>query len=175
MTFSNYNEQLPDDFSPSSRVWVYQSDREFRQDESVATHQVLLNFVSGWKSHGAPVKGFAQLFFNRFIVIMADESGVSVGGCSTDSSVQVIRDIGKRFEMDLFDRQQLAFVINENIQLISLSELEKAITENRISDSTLYFNNTVLIKQELEDRWIIPAGESWLSRRYQFQANQISQ
>lgn len=174
MTFSNYKEQLPDDFSPSSRVWVYQSDREFGQDEAVATDQALLDFVSGWKSHGAPVKGFAQLFFNRFIAIMADESGVSVGGCSTDSSVQVIREIGKRFEMDLLDRQQLAFVINDNIQPISLIELEKAILENRITESTLYFNNTVLTKQEFEDQWIMPVGESWLSRRYHFPANQIS-
>jgi len=170
MKFSNYKEQVPGDFSSSSRVWVYQSNRAFTDDEARATELVLNDFVNGWKSHGAPVKGYAKLFFNRFIIFMADESAVAVGGCSADSSVQVMRETGQRFDMDLFNRQLLAFVINDAIQLIALNELEKAIAENQVSDSTLYFNNTILTKQELEDRWLIPAGESWLAGRYNIPA-----
>jgi len=104
---------------------------------------------------------------------MADESAVPVGGCSTDSSVQVIREIGRRFDIDLFDRQRLAFLINGNIQLIALSDLETAIAENRVSESTPYFNNTVLTKQEMEERWIIPAGESWLAKRFSIPASPV--
>ena len=54
---------------------------------------LLENFVANWKSHGAKVKGYATVLYGQFILIMADETATTVGGCSTDSSVHVIKAI----------------------------------------------------------------------------------
>lgn len=127
---------------------------------------MLIEFSANWKSHGAPVKGFAQLLFGRFIILMADESATGVSGCSTDSSVHLIKDIEQKFNNNLFDRQSLAFIIKDKIEMLPLSQLKYAMENRFITPDTLYFNNTVSTKEQLEKEWIIPAGESWLRRRF---------
>jgi hypothetical protein len=161
----NYSGLLPEDFSPNSRVWIYQSNRLFSMGEALAIEDKLNEFVAGWNSHGDPVKGFATMFFGQFIILMADESATGVSGCSTDSSVRLIKDIEKTYNVNLFDRQLLAFVIKEKIQLLPLNQLNYAVQNGFISSETLYFNNTVLTKQELLDKWIIPVKESWLAKK----------
>jgi hypothetical protein len=161
----NYSGLLPEDFSPGSRVWIYQSNRLFSMGEALAIEDKLNEFVAGWNSHGDPVKGFATMFFGQFIILMADESATGVSGCSTDSSVRLIKDIEKTYNVNLFDRQLLAFVIKEKLQLLPLNQLNYAVQNGFISSETLYFNNTVLTKQELLDKWIIPVKESWLAKK----------
>jgi hypothetical protein len=161
----NYRNLLPEDFSPASRVWIYQSNRLFSLSEALTIEDKLNDFVAGWNSHGDPVKGFATLFFGQFIILMADESATGVSGCSTDSSVRLIKELERMFQVNLFDRQTLAFVVKEKVQLLPLNQLNYAVQNGFVSSETLYFNNTVLNKQELLDNWIIPVKESWLARK----------
>jgi hypothetical protein len=161
----NYRNLLPEDFSPASRVWIYQSNRLFSLSEALTIEDKLNDFVAGWNSHGDPVKGFATLFFGQFIILMADESATGVSGCSTDSSVRLIKELERMFQVNLFDRQTLAFVVKEKVQLLPLNQLNYAVQNGFVSSETLYFNNTVLNKQELVDNWIIPVKESWLARK----------
>lgn len=161
----NYTELLPKDFHPQSRVWIYQCSRLFSIPEALNVEVLLNNFVADWKSHGAPVKGYANLLFGQFIVVMADESNISVGGCSTDSSVRVIKEIEKIFDVNMFDRQSLAFIVKDKVQILPLSQLNYALENNFINQDTLYFNNIVLTKQELENNWLIPIKDSWLAKK----------
>lgn len=161
-------EHIPADFDDNSRVWIYQSSRLFTIQEALQIEEILENFVDNWKSHGADVKGYANLFYGQFIVLMADETTTGVSGCSTDSSVHIIKQIEKMFSVDMFNRQQLAFVVKDKIQLIPYNQLEYAVANNFIDGSTKYFNNTVLTKKELTEKWIIPAAESWLATRVNF-------
>ncbi|MEO7305950.1 MAG: hypothetical protein ABIR78_12740 [Ferruginibacter sp.] len=161
----NFKEHIPSGFNDSSRVWIYQSSRLFFISEALEMEDMLNEFVSNWNSHGAPVKGFANLFFGRFIVLMADETATGVSGCSTDSSVRLIKSIEEKFKVELFDRQTLAFVVKDKIQLLPLNQLDYAVDNNFIDGDTLYFNNTVLSKKEMVDKWIIPVKESWLAKR----------
>ncbi len=163
----NFAELLPETFHPSSRVWIYQSNRLFSLSEAFQIEEILNAFVSDWKSHGAPVKGFATLFFGQFIILMADESSISVGGCSTDSSVRLIKEIENGFKVSMFERTSLAFVIKEKVQLLPMSQLNYAIENGFIDANTLFFDNTVPDKQSLKDKWIIPAGSSWLGKKFQ--------
>src|SRR5688572_14119269 len=98
----DYRSLLPENFDPTSRVWIYQSSRLFFISEALEIEELLNDFVANWRSHGAVVKGYANLFFGQFIVLMADESEAGVSGCSTDSSVHLIKGIEQRFKVDLF-------------------------------------------------------------------------
>jgi hypothetical protein len=82
-----YKHLLPQDFNEDARVWIYQADRRFNDIEISDIEHQLSDFVSTWKSHGVPVKGYAGIFFSQFIVLMADEAATGVSGCSIDSSV----------------------------------------------------------------------------------------
>jgi hypothetical protein len=160
-----YRNLLPTDFAPASRVWIYQASRLFSLGEALALEEKLQSFTESWKSHGAPVKGAAFLFFGQFIVLLADETSVGVGGCSTDSSVRVLKEIEHEFNVNLFDRTQLAFVIKNKLQLLPLSQFNYALENGFLDLQTLYFNNTIGTKKELEENWIIPVEKSWLTRK----------
>lgn len=165
-----YKHLLPTSFSSSSKVWIYQSSRLFTMGEALHIEDILQHFTENWKSHGASVKGFATLFFGQFIILMADETEATVGGCSTDSSVRVIKEIEKLFNVSMFDRQSLAFIIKDKVQVLPLAQLQYA-AENRFIDAdTLYFNNLVSTKEELENNWLIPVKSSWLNKRLHFNA-----
>jgi len=162
-----YHHLLPSDFHPDSRVWIYQSDRAFNEKEEVEIDNLLKSFAENWKSHGAQVKAFGKLFFNQFIILIADETASGVSGCSTDSSVRLIKEIENKYNADLFNRQNLAFFNGENIIQISLSKLNEAVSNKQVNHETYYFNNVVLSKKELEEKWIIPLKNSWLSNKVQ--------
>lgn len=164
---------LDGSFHPDSRVWIYQSSRLFSVDEALQVEQMMEEFVRTWVSHGVPVKGAAHLLFGQFIVLMADETATGVSGCSTDSSVRLIKQIEKNFGVNMFDRMTLAFVVKDKsgenrLELLPMAQLQYAIDHGFISADTLYFNNLVQSKDELEENWIIPLKDSWLAKRISF-------
>lgn len=160
-----YKHLLPNNFSPASRVWIYQSSRRFTMSEALEIEDLLQQFVSGWNSHGTPVKGYGNLFFGQFIVLMADETATGVSGCSTDSSVRLIKQIETTFHVHLFDRLSLAFIIKDKVELLPLSQLRYALDNRFITPDTLYFNNLAASREELEYKWIIPVKDSWLAAK----------
>jgi hypothetical protein len=160
-----YKYLLDGSFHTDSRVWIYQCNRLFSIGEALEIEELFKEFTSQWKSHGVPVKGGAHLFFGQFIVLIADETATGVSGCSTDSSVRLIKDIEQKFNVTLFDRTTLAFVVKDKIQLLPMTQLQYAFDNGFITADTLYFNNLVQTKQELETKWIVPLKETWIRRR----------
>ena len=160
-----YKNLLDKNFSSDSRVWIYQSSRLFTLNEAFAIEELLDDFTAKWVSHGVPVKGAGYLFFGQFIILIADERATGVSGCSTDSSVRLVKDIEQRFGVSMFDRTTLAFVIKDKVELLPLTQLQYAYGNGFINSDTLYFNNVVQTKEELENNWIVPIKDSWLSSR----------
>jgi len=163
----NYKDLLPADFDSGSRVWIYQANKIFGLRDVLLAEDMINQFVASWNSHGDPVKGFGTIFFGQFVILMADESATGVSGCSTDSSVRLIKQLEQSFNLNLFDRQLLAFLVKDKIELLPLSQFDYAVKNGFIGPDTLYFNNTVLTRQELVDNWIIPVKQSWLGKRLQ--------
>ncbi len=160
-----YKELLPAGFSPASRVWIYQASRLLTLSEAIDAEERLNNFAEQWQSHGADVKAAGLLFFGRFVILIADETYAGVSGCSTDSSVRFIKSLEAAYGINLFDRTSLAFVIKDKIQVLPYAQLQYALDNGFITPDTLYFNNLVANKDELESKWMIPLKESWLKDR----------
>ena len=160
-----YKHLLNNNFHSDSKVWVYQSSRLLGMDEALEIEELLKEFTRQWKSHGTPVKGESHLFFGQFVILIADETATGVGGCSTDSSVRLIKDIEQRFKVNMFDRTTLAFVVKEKVELLPMAHLQHAFDSGFLNLETLYFNNLVLTKEELETSWMIPVKDSWLSSK----------
>jgi len=161
----DYKSLINQNLHADSRVWIYQANRIFSLNEALAIEVILNDFAEQWKSHGVPVKGAAYLFFGQFIILIADETATGVSGCSTDSSVRMIKDIEKQFGVNLFDRTTLAFVVEDKVQLLPMTQLQYAVDNGFISGNTSYFNNLVQTKEELESRWILPLKDSWIAAR----------
>jgi ABC-type uncharacterized transport system ATPase subunit len=167
MITQEIKQLLPADFSGTSRVWIYQANRPFNEREALEINEQLHQFATQWLSHGTPVKGWGQLLFNQVIVLMADESATGVSGCSTDSSVRIIKSLERQYEVNLFDRLLLGFVVKDKIELLPMGQVSYAFEKGFINEDTLYLNNTVLTKAEMEQHWLIPVKSSWVMKKLQ--------
>lgn len=165
MAYQDWKSQLPADFSGDSRVWVYQSDRAFSDKEIQQINSLLKEYCSEWISHNRPVRGWASVLLDRFIVFMADDTMDRLCGSAVDNSIRFVKDIEGRYGIRLLDRTLLAFRIGDRIQAMPLKDVQQAVETGSIGKDTLYFNNTVTTRSELEDKWIVRVTDSWLGRR----------
>lgn len=159
------NQIIPADFAPESRVWIYQSSRPFGEQEALQVDEQLYQFYSQWQAHGAPVKGWGKLVFGQFIVMMADETGTNVSGCSTDGMVRIIKSIERQYSVNMFDRLVLTFLVKGKAEMLPLGQVQYAVDKGYIDGTTPLFNNTVGTKKELLEHWLVPVKDSWLAAR----------
>jgi hypothetical protein len=152
-------------FPETSKVWIYQSDKEFTADEQTFISEKLFAFVSGWESHGRKLTATFEIRFNRFIIIAVDESISDASGCSIDKSIAVIREIASQTGANLLDRSLVAYKnASSPILLIKFNEVSDAVKQGKITPETLIYNNTITSLKELNKNWEIPAKNSWISR-----------
>ncbi len=153
-------ESLP----PTSRVWVFQASRPLTAPEMEAADAALRAFTDEWAVHGTPMETSYNIRHNRFIVLAADESRQAASGCSIDSSVRVLKEIEIRLDITLLDRNQVAFLRDDNVEAWPLNVLKEKFTGGILNEHTLTFNNLISTKAELEDRWLLPVSETWVKR-----------
>lgn len=153
----DYN-QLP----ASSRVWIYQSNQAFSEGQTQEIQQNLEQFVAQWQSHGAPVKAWAGIRYNRFVIFVVDEDHEAPSGCSIDSSVAIIKEIEQKMNVNMFDRLNFAYKTDANtVESADREDFAALYNANKINDTTTVFNNLVTTKADLESKWEISLGTSW--------------
>jgi len=150
---------LPDD----SKVWIYQSATTIEESVADKIKSDLYDFSMQWMSHGQSVDAYAQLFHKKFLVFVADESQ-HVSGCSIDSSVRFIQQLGQQNQLDFFDRLHFSYLEDDQIKQIHSSKFADAYKSGEITDETLMFDNLVNIKSTFIDRWVVPLKDSWYTR-----------
>lgn len=153
-----------DKMARDSRVWLYQSDRDLTAEEQNYILEQTEKFLNTWVAHGTNLNSSVKIFYKRFLVILVDEKIASVSGCSIDSSVRFVKALETELNVNFFDRTKVAFLDDGNVFLESLNKIKNRISEGIISGDTLTFNNLIKNKAELEESWMVPASETWLSR-----------
>ncbi|TCD11237.1 ABC transporter ATPase [Pedobacter frigidisoli] len=150
-------------FSPQSRVWVYQSDRKFTSAEENEILNKLASFTNQWKAHGNELLAKAEIRYGFFIILTVDESQANVTGCSIDSSVRIIKDIEQEYNVDLFNRFNMAYKVDDEVVVNSKEDFETLVNIKQVTASTIVFNNMVQTLSELETKWEVPFQNSWHS------------
>ena len=150
-----------------AKIWIYQSDRAFTENELRELRSMLADFVTEWTSHTRKVIAEGAVLYDRFIALAADESAFQVSGCSIDSSVQFIKEIEKKFGVRLFDRHTVAYRLNDEIKTASPAEFSKLIEAGAIQPETIVFNNLVNALGEWQQKWEVPFSKSWHSKYFQ--------
>lgn len=165
----NFLSEIPAEFLPSSKVWIFQSSRNLSEREVIEIEEQLAHFYLQWKSHGNPVIGWGKIFFNRFIVILADEErSTNLGGCSGDELFRVINSLQRQYEIQFLERLNLAFLVNEKVEALPMQQLQYAIDKGFINEDTLYFDNTITHLAALKTSWMVPIKNTWLKNRLNF-------
>ena len=157
--------KIPADFNADSKVWIFQSNRNHTEKECEEINMQMHNFYSQWQSHGKDVKGWAEILFNRFVVVIADENVSDVSGCSTDGMTRIIKSFENQYAVNFFDRLMLSFYVKEKVETLPLNQVKYALENSILETDTLFFNHLVDNKQKLETEWLVPLDKSWLWQR----------
>lgn len=156
---------VPFDTLPEeSRVWIYQSNRKFSDEEISEIDEALKVFIGNWAAHGSGLEASYQIKYNRFIILAVNQDSQAATGCSIDASVHFIQELEKKYDVDLLDKMNVTFKQGEHITHKPLIEFRKMAKAKSVSANTIVFNNLVNTVGEWQDYWEVPAGESWHSR-----------
>ncbi|MDB5015935.1 MAG: transporter ATPase [Mucilaginibacter sp.] len=148
-------------FSENSRVWVYQSDKKLSDTEVQQIQSLLNEFTTGWTAHNNQLKAKAEIRYNRFLILIVDESQAGASGCSIDKSVHFMQQLEKQFGIKLFDRFNLAFREGNEVLSAPRHDFEALLKQGSINTDTIVFNNMVQNLNELQTKWEVPFKDSW--------------
>lgn len=153
-------KNIPDD----ARVWIYQSDRAFTNQEVALISDKAIAFINSWTRHGDNLKGSFTIKYNQFLVLTVDESFNTVSGCSIDSSVRFVKELEQEFQIDLMNKMNVSFKDGDTINLLKLPDFQRFVASKKITENTVVFNNMVATKKDFEHYWEVPAKQSWHKR-----------
>jgi hypothetical protein len=148
-------------FSENSRVWIYQSDKKLSDTEAQEIQQHLNQFATHWTAHNNRLKAKAEIRYNRFLILVVDESQAGASGCSIDKSVNFMKQLEQQFNIHLFDRFNLAYREGDEILSLPRHGFEDLIKQGKINKDSIVFNNLVHNLAELETKWEVPFKDSW--------------
>jgi len=151
------------DLSEDSRIWIYQSNKELNNDQVSEISRELTDFLKTWNTHGKPISCSYQVKYNRFIIIAA-ENTLEISGCSIDSSVAFIQSLEKKYSIVLLDKMDVAYRTNKTIDIISLKDFKQMVKNKSITSKTVVFNNLVSNISELNSSWETTVEDSWHGR-----------
>ncbi|MCO6478624.1 MAG: hypothetical protein J5I94_18470 [Phaeodactylibacter sp.] len=153
-------DTLPD----TTRAWVYQANRPFRDEDIPAIREKVRAFAQSWISHNRQLRAHADVLHNRFIVLMVDESQADASGCSIDKSVYFLKQLQAEYGVNLFDRMTFSYKDGEEVYTVPREEFARLYQEGRINDDTLVFDTLVNTKGALDENWLKPLSQSWHKR-----------
>jgi len=151
---------MPDD----SRIWIYQSNRDFNESEIGIINDKTISFLDNWQAHGKDLECSYSIIDKRFIIIAVNEIVNPIGGCSIDFSLQLIKDISNTIGIDLLNRLVVNLKIDNRLESLSLGDLKNKIKDGDFSPETIIFNTAINSKSELLNNFEIDIKSSWLSK-----------
>ena len=145
----------------SSRIWIFQSDLKIENNKIELIKNDLEKFLIQWSSHGKELQFSYEIKHNLFIIIAVDSSINNATGCSVDSLTNFILKIQENNNINFFNRLSVAYNIDNEIKLNSLSDIKEMIKDKKFSPETIVYNNLVKTKKEYINDWKVPALKSW--------------
>lgn len=152
------------EFPDTSKVWIYQADRPFREEDIPVIKQKVSDFVQNWISHNNRLRAAGDVLHGRLVVLMVDESRAGASGCSIDKSVYFLKSLQAEYGVDLFNRMFFTFLNDGKPETVSRDEFERLYREGKIDDNTQVFDTLVNNKKDFDQGLVKSLGESWHKR-----------
>lgn len=147
-----------------SRLWIYQANRSFSDEELQEIETKLNTFIDNWTAHGSDLQAGYSIRYKRFIIIAINQDTQAATGCSIDASVNFIQQLEKEYKVDLMDKMNVSYKQGEFVAYKTLTDFRTMAKQKAVSKNTIVFNNLVTNIAELNENWEVPASESWHNR-----------
>lgn len=132
--------------SSDSKVWIYTADRNFTEEDKVIVADAMKQFLPQWAAHGDSLFGDYAIEHDRFLILVVDESQVGASGCSIDTSVRFIKDLGAHLNIDFFNRLNMIIEKDGNLETVHISDLKNHLDSN-------VFNPMITRLSDLRSNW----------------------
>ena len=148
--------------SDSSKLWVFQSDKIITPSNQKFLIDEICPFLNDWSSHGAEIKASFEIRYNLFLIVSVDEEINSASGCSIDKLTNFIIHLSEEIGVDFFNRLNIAYKSkSDKINLQSLSNFKILISEGKINEESIVFNNLIKTKKDYIEQWEVQLKNSW--------------
>jgi hypothetical protein len=97
-------------------------------------------FCENWAAHGSGLQTSFRIDHHRFLILAVDEQSGGASGCSIDSSVRVVKDLGARLGIDFFNRADVAFWQEGEVKTYPLTQLKNLFANDTLNPQTQAFN-----------------------------------
>lgn len=151
-------------FPETSRVWIYQADRAFTPYEVQSLTPSLQQFAQQWTAHKLALRADAAILHLHFLVLVVDENVHDASGCSIDSSVKFVKEIGAQLNIDFFNRLNAVIKMDQQFEILSPDALKASLIAGHVNAQTMVFNNMVNNLSELRNEWLLPLEQTWMKR-----------
>jgi len=148
----------------TSRVWIYQANRSFTENELDEITSKLNTFIKNWTAHGSDLQSGFEIKYKRFIILGLNQDLNTATGCSIDASVRFIQQLEEDYNVDLLDKMNVSYKQGEYVAYKTLIDFRKMAKQKAVSKNTIVFNNLVTNIAEYKENWEVPASESWHNR-----------
>lgn len=150
------------DLPGHSRVWIYQANRFLTAEEKAMIQDEMNTFIQGWASHGNDLYGGVAVEYDLFLIIAADEQRAPASGCSIDTLMRKVQELGDKLNIDFFDRLKIAYEdASTQIHLVSMGEFKNLMSKDEVTGQTTVYNNLIENMSELESNWRTKVSNSW--------------
>lgn len=147
--------------NPQARVWIYQSNQSLSHTQLAEIGTILADFTTSWSAHNQALKASFELKYDRFIVLIVDETQAGASGCSIDKSVHLIKEIEQKFGINLLDRFNIAYKEADVVKSVGRNGFEELIKVGLVNEKTPVFNNMVTNYKDYQDKWETTIANSW--------------
>ncbi len=148
--------------SQNSKIWIFQSTRNFNSEEITEIESTLDAFMQEWNAHGAKLTAAYAIPYDRFIVLAVDENVEPASGCSIDSMTRIVKALEEKYNFGLLNRMLVSYKIEDEIFTLPLNEFKQKVKNNEIPEDASVFHNGITKLSEFEESWELPLAESWV-------------
>jgi len=151
---------LPD----HARVWIFQSDHFFTDEERNTLELNGKKFAEQWRAHGKELTAQFEVVHNLFVVMSIDEHIEGASGCSIDTFMRFVLEAEKQLDLNLTNRLCFAYIRDGSIQIAKSAEIKQLSAEGKLTKNTLVFDNLISNIGQLKNEWLKPSSDLWLSK-----------
>ncbi len=129
----------------NTKVWLYQTNKPVvgALAETILNH--LNQFSMQWQAHGKNLDAKFWLHNPYLLICEVDESLWGASGCSIDSKVRFLRELGEKFDIDFFVRMKTIVQLeNDKFEQLDFGDVKN------VEGNFSVFNPTVVTSENLD-------------------------
>ncbi len=147
-----------EELTPEAKVFIYPGSRKLFPAELPEIEKELSKFCQELDE----IDMCFKLEYERFIVFIISEK-TPLNLEEHNALVGFIQELEKRYDLVFMDKVNVCFKQGQYVQMKEILDFKALIKNKGVSKKTIVFDHMLNTKDEYEDFWEIPAGESWLA------------